>query len=115
AGRVVDGGGGGGETVRSTRELTMAGAGDGVDYAPASVAVARQTNADFIASGLVAVQQASISRLPFSDGSFDLITAVETHYYWPDLPGDLREARRVLTPHGRLIVIADAYQRRHMA
>jgi len=112
--RVLDVGCGGGQTVRTIAGIIRTGRVDGVDYAPASVAVARQTNADLIASGLVAVQQASISQLPFSDGSFDLITAIETHYYWPDLPRDLREAHRVLKPQGRLLIIAETYKGRRM-
>jgi SAM-dependent methyltransferase len=52
----------------------------------------------------------SVSRLPFSDGAFDVITAVETHFWWPALPTDLREVLRVLKPGGRLIIIAEVYK-----
>jgi ubiquinone/menaquinone biosynthesis C-methylase UbiE len=41
---------------------------------------------------------------------FDLVTAVETHIWWPDLPGDMREIFRVLKPGGRLIIIAEVYK-----
>jgi len=40
------------------------------------------------------------------------VTAVETHYYWPDLLSDLREIRRVLKPDGRVVLIAEAYRGR---
>ncbi len=49
-------------------------------------------------------------RLPFSDGAFDVITAVETHFWWPALPTDLGEVLRVLKPGGRLIIIAEVYK-----
>jgi ubiquinone/menaquinone biosynthesis C-methylase UbiE len=111
---VLDIGCGGGQTIRSIAAKATEGRVDGVDYAPASVAVARQTNADLIASGRVGVQHASVSRLPFPDGSFDLVTAVETHYYWPDLPRDLLEARRVLKPAGRLVIVAETYRGRRL-
>jgi SAM-dependent methyltransferase len=51
-----------------------------------------------------------VSKLPFADNSFDLVTAVETQYYWPDLVGDMREILRVLKPGGKLIVIAETYK-----
>ena len=51
-----------------------------------------------------------MSHLPFPDRMFDLATAVETHYYWPDLPADLREVLRVLKPGGTLVIIAESYK-----
>jgi len=56
------------------------------------------------------VQQASVSRLPFPDNTFDLVSAIETHYYWPKPTDDMREILRVLKPGGRLAVIAEAYK-----
>jgi ubiquinone/menaquinone biosynthesis C-methylase UbiE len=41
---------------------------------------------------------------------FNLVTAVETHFWWADLPGDMREVLRVLKPGGTLIVIAEIYK-----
>jgi len=41
---------------------------------------------------------------------FDAVTAVETHYYWPDLVADLREILRVLEPAGALAIIAESYK-----
>ena len=36
--------------------------------------------------------------------------AVETHFWWPDLPSDTREVFRVLKPGGTLVVIAEIYK-----
>jgi SAM-dependent methyltransferase len=82
----------------------------GIDYSPASADVARRLNAPEIAAGRVQIQQASVSALPFADAAFDAVTAVETHYYWPNLADDLREIRRVLKPGGHLIIIAETYR-----
>lgn len=35
---------------------------------------------------------------------------METHFWWPDLPGDMREVLRVLKPGGMLIIIAEVYR-----
>jgi Methylase involved in ubiquinone/menaquinone biosynthesis len=56
------------------------------------------------------VQHGSVSQLPFGDGAFDLVTAVETHFWWPDLPADMREIFRVLKSGGKLVVIAEVYK-----
>jgi hypothetical protein len=48
----------------------------------------------------VEVREASVSRLPFSDGAFDVSTAVETHIWWPALTADLfTNSRPSRLPH----------------
>jgi len=74
------------------------------------VAASRATNAGGIATGHVQVQLGSVSSLPYPDGSFDLVTAVETHYYWPDLPASMREVLRVLKPGGEFALVAETYR-----
>lgn len=41
-------------------------------------------------------------RLPFADGSFDVVLAVECIYHFPSRTAFLKEAHRVLRPGGRL-------------
>ena len=108
--KVLDVGCGGGRTIQKLASITSGGLVCGVDYASGSVAVSRRKNAELIKRGLVEVHEASVSRLPFADESFDLVTAVETQYYWPDLVNDMREVRRVLKPGGQLVVIAETYK-----
>jgi len=43
--------------------------------------------------------------LPFRDGSFDAVTATQVYEYVADVPAALAEARRVLRPGGRLLVL----------
>ena len=45
------------------------------------------------------------TRLPFPDACFDILTAVQVYEYVPDMPRALAEARRVLRPNGRLLVL----------
>jgi len=106
---VLDVGCGGGRTVAKLAALASDGKVVGVDYAEASVEASRNENATWIERGRVEIRQASVSALPFPNDTFDLVTAVETHFWWPDLAHDVREVRRVMKPGGRLAVIAEFY------
>lgn len=111
---ILDVGCGGGATIA---ELARLGAGSkvyGVDFSDASVTVARQTNAQLIQEGRVGVQQGNVSALPFDIGAFDIVTAFETHFYWPDLPANVKEIQRVLKPGGRVLIAAEVYRGRSM-
>lgn len=48
--------------------------------------------------------QASATALPFGGGAFDLVTAFEVIEHLPDWEQLVREARRVLRPHGLFLV-----------
>jgi ubiquinone/menaquinone biosynthesis C-methylase UbiE len=107
---ILDIGCGGGRTLEKLAVIASRGKVYGVDYAEGSIAASREHNAQLIQAGRVVVQKASVSRLPFADNTFDLVTAIETQYYWTDLPGDMREILRVLKPGGKLIVVAEMYK-----
>jgi len=107
---ILDVGCGGGKTIETLAGAASAGRVFGVDYSGASVAVARTVNADGIAAGRVDIQEALVSQLPFAAATFDLVTAVETHYYWPRPTDDMREIARVLKPGGRFVLIAETYR-----
>ena len=109
---MLDVGCGGGRTLETLVSAAPDGKVFGLDYSPASVAVARNRNSASIERGCVDIQHGSVSQLPFPDGAFDLVTAVETHYYWPDLPRNVREVMRVLKPGGTFLIIAETYRGR---
>lgn len=107
---ILDVGCGGGRTVSKLAAMATEGKVYGIDHSAESVAMAIRKNRQGIDLARVEVREASVSRLPFPDGFFDLATAVETHFWWPALPTDLREVLRVLKPGGRLAVIAEVYK-----
>jgi len=72
--------------------------------------VAMRMNKQWIDIARVEIREASVSRLPFSDGAFDVITAVETHFWWPALPTDLREVFESPEARWQLIIIAEVYR-----
>jgi ubiquinone/menaquinone biosynthesis C-methylase UbiE len=106
---ILDVGCGGGRTVHKLAGIATTGKVYGIDISEESVSVSRRTNRRWIQLGRVDIRHGSVSCLPFCEHSFDLVTAVETHFFWPDLVADLQEVRRVLKPGGKLIIIAEVY------
>lgn len=106
---ILDVGCGGGKTVSKLAAIAAEGNVYGVDYSEESVAASKRTNAREIDAGRVEIRQASVSELPFSEGVFDLVTGVETHFWWSDLPGGMREIFRVVKPGGMLLLVAEIY------
>jgi ubiquinone/menaquinone biosynthesis C-methylase UbiE len=107
---ILDVGCGGGVTVARLAAMAPEGKTCGIDYSAESVAASRKENRERVAIGQVEIVLGSVSHLPFPDRMFDLVTAVETHYFWPDLIADTREILRVLKPGGTFVLIAEAYK-----
>ncbi len=103
--RALDVGCGGGRTVQKLCDAVGSGKVYGIDYSPLCVEKASKLNHKNILCGKADIRQASVSALPFDSDSFDLVTAVETYYFWPDKLGDLKEILRVLRSGGRLVLV----------
>jgi len=82
----------------------------GIDHSKTSVAAAQHKNRQKIQSGQVDIRLGTVSLLPYPDQYFDLVSAVEMLYYWPEPVSDFREILRVLRPGGRLVVIGETYK-----
>jgi ubiquinone/menaquinone biosynthesis C-methylase UbiE len=111
---ALDVGCGGGATLARLSSRMRQGSGvsvTGVDYSEVSCEQSRERNAAEVESGRVRVVRASVDDLPFGDGSFDVVTTVESFYFWPDSERGLREVLRVLRPSGRFMLVADVYRR----
>lgn len=109
--RVLDVGCGGGAAVRRILRLTRARVG-AIDHSPQAVARTRALNSKAAGCGRLAVRQATAEDIPFPDATFDVVTAFETVYFWPNLVAGLRESRRVLTTGGRIAVVNEYADRR---
>ncbi len=82
---ILDVGCGGGRTVHKLAGIATEGKVYGIDFSEESVTFSRRTSQRWIELGRVEILHASVSCLPFSEHMFDLVTAVETHFFWPDL------------------------------
>ena len=107
---VLDVGCGGGRAIarilaRTRREVA------GVDHSPEAVETTRRVNRAAVTSGRLRVLEGSVENLTFRDGFFDVVTAFETTYFWPDLQAGLIEIRRVLSPGGRLVITNEVADR----
>ena len=103
---MLDIGCGGGATLRRLLKRSKESSVYGIDISEESVAKAIEVNADMIDKRIF-VQQGSAAELPYEDGKFDLVTAVETVYFWPNLPVCLKEVRRVLKPGGKFAIMVE--------
>lgn len=76
----------------------------GVDYSIESVNLSREVNEDLIKRGKVEIYEGNVMDLPFEDNSFDIVTAFETVYFWPDIEESFGEVKRVLKPGGMFLI-----------
>ena len=63
-----------------------------------------KVNRGLIDEGRLSLHRCSVDDMPLADGSVDVITAVETYFFWPDLTAALAEIHRVLSPGGRVFI-----------
>lgn len=97
---------GGGATLKRLLKRSDGAKVFGIDISEQSVAKARQVNANLL-DKQVFVTQGSAEELPYQDNMFDLVTAVETVYFWPNLPNCLQEVIRVLKPGGSFAIMVE--------
>lgn len=100
AGEVLDFGCGPGGMLR---HLGRYGRAQGVDADEQAVELGRRRGAG-------TVTLLTSPRLPFDDGSFGLVTALDVLEHLDDDHGALAEIRRVLRPGGALLVTVPAYR-----
>lgn len=104
---ALDVGCGGGNTIRllskSVERLS------GVDISHVSVMATKETNEQLYTDGRLEVQRADAKNLPFANESFDLVTAVETVYFWKDILVCFNEVNRVLKKGGTFCMIFETY------
>ncbi|MDR2051213.1 MAG: class I SAM-dependent methyltransferase [Deltaproteobacteria bacterium] len=101
-GTVLDIGCGGGYAL--SRLAEKAEKVYGLDHSASSVGKSILLNQRKVESGQMEVRLGSVTELPFADGSFDLITAFESIYFWPEAAACLAGIYNKLKPEGFFLV-----------
>jgi SAM-dependent methyltransferase len=106
---LLDIGCGGGGALLRLSALACQAELHGIDYSPQSLSVAARANRRLVKQGRVVLREADVSDLPYDDDRFDLVLAINSHYFWPDLEAGLRETMRVLRPGGTVALAGGEY------
>ena len=101
--KVLDIGCGGGVNIEKFLKLTDNNV-DGLDYSEVSVSESIKRNRMAVDDGRCEVIQADVSSMPINDGEYNLVSAFETIYFWPDIQNTFKEVSRIIKPGGRFMI-----------
>ena len=101
--KILDIGCGGGVNIEKFLKLTS-GNVDGLDYLEVSVAVSIKRNQKAVDEGRCEVMHADVSSMPIEDESYDIVSAFETVYFWPDIKETFKEVSRIIKPDGQFMI-----------
>jgi ubiquinone/menaquinone biosynthesis C-methylase UbiE len=104
---VLDVGCGGGKTIGKLARQASQGLVVGIDYSKDMVKYSKEQNQQLDKEGRIGLTQASVEKLCFPDDFFDLVTAIETYYFWPNVQTAFKEIRRVLKPSGKFVIVSE--------
>lgn len=107
---ALDIGCGGGRTVNRLAHIYEHAKIIGMDYSMDCVKWSREYNEELIKLGRVEIINGDANKIPFEDNKFNLITAIETVYFWPDLFSSFKEVRRTLNEGGKFLLINEIYK-----
>ncbi|MCQ2079824.1 MAG: class I SAM-dependent methyltransferase [archaeon] len=81
----------------------------GVDISEDCVESTLELNKVFHSWGKVDAMVASVEDLPFPEKTFDIVTAVETYFFWPDLKANIAHIASRLNDKGVLCIVSEQY------
>ena len=94
----------GGANIRKLLEKSPYGRVVGIDYSEISVEKSRKINKAGIESKRCEILQGDVMKLPFRDKTFDVITAFETIYFWPDISEAFKKVYKILKIGGTFMI-----------
>jgi len=102
---ILDVGCGGGKTLSRLAQRAVQGKVFGIDYSADMVEYSKKVNRKLVAENRVEIVEGSVENMGFPDNFFELVTAIETYYFWHILSDALKEIKRVLKPSGKLLMV----------
>jgi ubiquinone/menaquinone biosynthesis C-methylase UbiE len=107
---VLDVGCGGGKTINRLARRANQSKLYGLDQSADMVEYSRHVNKKLISQNRLEIVHSSVEKTGFKDEFFDLVTAIETYYFWPNLAEAFREIKRILKKEGYLLIISEMIQ-----
>ena len=101
--RILDIGCGGGVNIEKFLKLTKSNV-DGLDYSEVSVSESIKRNKKSVDNKRCKVIQANVKEMPIEDETYDLVSAFETIYFWPDLENTFKEVLRIIKADGQFMI-----------
>jgi len=101
---ILDIGCGGGANIHRMLKMANNLKVFGLDHSKLAVEKAREYNRDAIEEGTCGILLGSVSNIPFEDEYFDIATAFQTIFFWPDIVNDVKEVFRVLKSGGTFFI-----------
>lgn len=89
--------------------LADGGVAAGVDPSATMLQQARRRNRAAIERGQVLLERSTAASIPWSDGTFTGVLAVNSMQLWDPLEGSAHEVLRVLVPEGRLVTVTHVW------
>lgn len=101
---ALDIGCGGGANLKILTKLCTEGKVTGIDYSKVSVDASIKKNKLSINKGKCEVILGNVLDLPFSENTYDIVTAFETIYFWNPIEKAFDQVYRVLKPGGQFLI-----------
>lgn len=104
----LDIGCGGGANIKRLLQKSPNGKVTGIDYSDVSVKESQKNNKAEIENNRCKILQGNVMELPFTEETFDIATAFETIYFWPDISKAFEQVYRVLKSGGTFMICNEA-------
>lgn len=103
---ILDIGCGGGKNIATWLRKSKNSHVTGLDYSEVSVDESSKKNKWAIKRNRCEILRGNVAEMPFSDNTFDCVSAFETIYFWPGLENCFTEVNRVLK-HGGIFMVCN--------